>query len=165
MAFTFTLSPYDSLDAGEKLNNTLDGSGKAYSLLAKVSFDGTQTNGDVIPLGIVHGSDVFVDGGYGNDALSGLTDLDIGLYDFDGNEIDKDFFVDGDSLATAQATRYGDNAMSATNVSDIVDSTSKLGDLAAGLSTTESYVLAATVNTAGSASGDFVVKYDIIRQN
>jgi hypothetical protein len=165
MAFTFTLSPYDSLDQGEKLNNTLEGSGKPYSLLAKVSFDGTQSDGDVIPLAVVHGSDVFVEGGYGNDALAGLTDLDIGLYDFDGNAVDADFFVDGDSLATAQATRFGDNAMSATNVSDIVDSTSKLGDLASSLETTESYVLAATVNTSGSASGDFVIKYDIIRQN
>lgn len=167
MAFTFTLSPYNGADfgTGDKLSTLNDGSGKAYSLQAAVAFDGTQTNGDVIPLMIVHGNDILVDGGYGNDALTGMSDVDIGLYDLDGTAIDADLFVDGDSLASAQATKFGDNALSATAVSAIEDSVKKIGDLSADVDENSQYVVALTVNTAGSASGDFVVKYDIIRSN
>ena len=165
MAFTFTLSPYESLQEGEKLKTLNDGSGKAYSIQAAVAFDGTQSNGDIIPLAILHGTDVLIEGGYGNDALTGMTDVDLGVYTIDGTAVDADLFVDGDSLASAQATPYGDNALSATNVSAIEDRVKKLGDVSADVSTEEFYVLALTVNTAGSASGDFVVKYDILRQN
>ena len=165
MAFDFTLSPYDSLQEGEKLNTINDGSGKTYAIQAHVAFDGTQANADVIPLGILHGTDVVYLGGYGNDTLTGMTDIDIGLYTLDGVAVDADLFVDGDSLATAQATPYGDNALSAAAVSAIEDRVKKLGDVSAAVSTSEYYVLALTLNAAGSASGDFVVKYEIIRQN
>ena len=167
MAFTYTLSPLTGAEfgTGERSASRTEGNTRFESLVYKISFDGTQTNADVIPLGLVYGNDIFLNGGYGNDALTGLTDIDIGLYTLEGVAVDADFFVDGDSLASAQATRFGDNAMSATNVSDIVDSTTMLGDLAATLSTSEVYVLAATINAAGSASGDFVLKYDVLRQN
>lgn len=166
MAFDFTLSPtgLSDLTSGERSSSQTEGNTRSESLIYKVAFDGTQSDGDVIPLGVVYGTDIFVNGGYGNDALTGMTDVDIGLYDLEGNAVDADFFVDGDSLATAQATKFGDNAMSATNVSDIVDSVSKLGNLSGDVRTDEVYVLALTLNVAGSASGDFVAKYDILRQ-
>lgn len=165
MAFTFTLSPLESLTEGERSNQRTVGNFELSAYLTKVAFDGTQSDGDIIPLCVVNGNDIFLNGGYGNDALTGMTDVDIGLYKFDGTAVDADFFVDGDSLASAQTVKFGDNAMSATNVSDIVDSTSLLGDLSADVSTSEQYVLALTVNTAGSASGDFVLKYDVIKSN
>lgn len=167
MAFTFTLSPYAGKEfgTGDKLATLNDGSGKAYSLQAAVAFDGTQSNGDVIPLMVVQGNDILVAGGYGNDALTGMTDVDIGLYTLDGVAVDADLFVDGDSLATAQATKFGDNALSAAAVSAIEDSVKKIGDLSGDVDEYSQYVIALTLNTAGSASGDFVVKYDIIRSN
>jgi len=167
MAFTFTLSPYADAEVGtgDKLNTLNDGSGKAYSLQAHIAFDGTQSDDDVIPLGIVHGNDIIVAGGYGNDALTGMTDVDLGLYTLDGEAVDVDLFVDGDSLASAQATKFGDNALSAVGVSAIEDSVKKLGDISADVDEYSQYVVALTLNTAGSASGDFVVKYDIIRSN
>ena len=165
MAFTFTLSPYDSIQEGEKLDSINDGSGKAYSIQAHVAFDGTQSDGDVIPLAILHGNDILVEGGYGNDGLTGMTNVDLGLYTLDGEAVDADLFVDGDSLATAQTTPYGDNALSAASVSAIEDRVKQLGDVSADVDEYTQYVLALTVNTAGSASGDFVVKYDIIRSN
>lgn len=165
MAFTFKLSPLSSLTDGERSNQRTVSNNEMQALLAKVSFDGTQSNGDVIPLFKVYGNDIFINGGYANDALTGMTDVDLGLYRIDGTAVDADFFVNGDSLASAQTTRYGDNALSATNVSNIVDNTSLLGDLSADLDVNEEYVVALTVNVAGSASGDFVVKYDVLRSN
>lgn len=167
MAFDFTLSPLDmtSLQIGERSASRTEGNNRYEKLIYKVSFDGTQSDDDVIPLGVVYGNDIFVNGGYGNDALTGMTDVDIGLYKLDGTAVDADFFVSGDSLASAQATKFGDDAMSATNVSDIVDSTTLLGNLSSDLDAAELYVLALTVNTAGSASGDFVLGYEVLRSN
>lgn len=165
MAFNFDLSPLDDIATGDKLNTKNDGSGKTYRLQATVTFDGTQSNADVIPLFIVHGTDIITGGGYYNAALAGMTDIDLGLYDLDGNAVDADFFVDGDSLASAQTTRYGDDALSATNVSAAGDEQTQLGDLSADVDTTRQYVVAMTLNTAGSASGAFRLRYDVIRSN
>lgn len=164
MAFTFTLSPYSSAEigTGDKINTLLDGSGKNYEATAIVEFDGTQSDGDVIPLFTVYGNDVVVDGGYSNRALSGMTDVDIGLYDLDGTAVDADFFTDGDSLATAQLNRFGDTAVGALTFEDSVK---KIGDISADVDEYSQYVVALTVNTAGSASGAFALKFDIIRSN
>lgn len=167
MAFTYTLSPLLGLElgTGEKVDGRFGAATKNYTLVQKITFDGTQTNADVIPLGVVNGNDVFVSGNYWNDALTGLTDIDIGLYTLDGVAVDADFFVDGDSLATAQDTPFGDNAMSAAGVIAQGDRSTQLSDLSASIEAEKQYVLAATINAAGSASGVLEVKYEILRQN
>jgi len=150
MTFNFDLSPLGgvSLTDGERSNSRTDGSYQDNSIVFAVDFDGTQSDGDIIPLAIVNGNDVFVEGGYWNDAITGLTDFDIGLYTKDGVLIGTavDLFVDGDSLATAQNLAFGDDGMSSLSAQG--SRSTRIGDLVDALRTDEQYVLAATVNVA-----------------
>ncbi len=166
MAFTFTGTDFTELDAGERYGEAIKRNASYREVFAKVTFAGAQSNGEIFPLFKVYGNDVIVGGGYYNEALTGMTDVDVGLYRLDSEVVDKDFFVDGDSLATAQTTRYGDSILSAANVSAVGDEQLTLASLdTTNLSEQEQYVVALTVNTAGSASGSFLAKFEILSPN
>lgn len=166
MAFTFTGTDFTALGDGERYGELTKRNAEYSELYAKVTFAGAQSDGEIFPLFLVGGNDIIVGGGYYNEALAGMTDVDVGLYKIDGTAIDADFFVDGDSLATAQTTRYGDSILSATGVSAVGDEQLVLADLdTANLSRQEQYVVALTVNTAGSASGSFLAKFEVLSPN
>lgn len=92
-----------------------------------------------------------------NDAITGGTDYDIGLYDTSDNGsavVDKDLFADGLDLSSA-----GDKA-NANTAPDIADIGKKIWEYSA-LSLTENpskeYDLAITANTVGTAAGTITV--------
>ena len=88
------------------------------------------------------------------DAITGGTDFDIGLYNSEtGVAVDKDLFMDGQTLATA-LTRATGHQLGLANV-DVADSNKSLAELL-GLnpSTAKSrYDVVLTGNTVGSAAG------------
>ena len=166
MAFTFTGTDYNAIEDGERYGEAIKRNSSYGEIFATVTFDGNQSDGNYYKLFHVYGNDIITGGGYYNTALAGMTDVDIGLYKTDGTVVDADFFVDGDSLATAQTARYGDSILSATNVSAAGDEQTILADLdTTNLSRQEEYVVALTVNTAGSASGSFFAKFEVKSPN
>ena len=166
MAFTFTGTDFTALGDGERYGEGIKRNASYREIFAKVTFAGAQSDGEIFPLFKVYGNDIIAGGGYYNEALTGMTDVDVGLYLLDSTVVDKDFFVDGDSLASAQTTRYGDSILSAAGVSAVGDEQTVLADLdTTNLSDQEQYIVALTVNTAGSASGSFLAKFEVLSPN
>ena len=91
------------------------------------------------------------------DAITGGTDYDLGIYEVpetnDGAVIDKDCFMDGQTLASASKTINGFNAV------DIANYGKQVWELA-GLTeaTSKSVDIVLTGNTVGSADGTVTVQ-------
>ena len=91
------------------------------------------------------------------DAITGGTDYDLGIYEVpetnDGAVIDKDCFMDGQTLASASKTING------FNVVDIANYGKQVWELA-GLTeaTSKSVDIVLTGNTAGSADGTVTIQ-------
>ena len=91
------------------------------------------------------------------DAITGGTDYDLGIYEIpetnDGAVIDKDCFMDGQTLASASKTINGFNAV------DIANYGKQIWELA-GISeaTSKAVDIVLTGNTVGSANGTVTVQ-------
>lgn len=94
-----------------------------------------------------------------NDAITGGTDYDLGLYRTDlGAVIDADVFVDGISMAAARATGSEVSGLTAVDVANLdkklyEHAGDDVTDYKAG------YDLAITANTVGSAAGTIAVLF------
>lgn len=84
-----------------------------------------------------------------NDAITGMTDVDIGLFNTDGTVVDADILEDGLSLASAGSAFAPFGAIAPENVGK------RLWELL-GLTQDPNidYDIAATGNTSGAAAGD-----------
>ena len=95
-----------------------------------------------------------------NDAITGGTDWDLGLYknlDRGGEVISKDVFVNGITLASARVHGAGVDGLTAVNIADALKTVFEhAGDT---LDTREvGYDLALTANTVGGTAGTVTVK-------
>lgn len=98
-----------------------------------------------------------------NDAITGGTDYDLGLYKTnDGAVVDKDVFMDGTSMASA---RTEGSPVSGLTAVDVANLQKKLYEHAgASLSTRESaYDIALTANTVGTAAGTITVRATFVQ--
>lgn len=89
------------------------------------------------------------------DGITGGTDFDVGVSDpATGDAVDKDLFVDGQTLATASRTLDG---LSAVDIADI-GANKSIADLLALTPSTAlpAYDLVLTGNVVGTAAGDVV---------
>ena len=93
-----------------------------------------------------------------NDAITGGTDWDLGLYQGNGGKvIDKDVFADGIDLSTARTSGSEVSGLSAVAIENL---TKKLFEHAGHTIATklDSYDLALTANTVGTAAGTVTVR-------
>ncbi len=95
-----------------------------------------------------------------NDALTGATDIDIGVYKpsalggVDGAVVDKDILTDGINIAAGNALASPIKAFQAIAIENFGKSVKELVDAAAGTtSQAEEYDVAITGNTFGTAAG------------
>lgn len=100
-----------------------------------------------------------------NDAITGGTDFDIGIYETladGGIVLDKDIFADGLDLSSAHIEGAGISGLAAI---PIEDSQKTIYEFAGEtLSTKKRYDIAITANTVGTAAGTIVVKGIMIPQ-
>lgn len=94
-----------------------------------------------------------------NDAITAGTDYDLGLYEEDGvTEADKDCFADGADLSSAHASGSELSGLTAMNIANI--GSKKMYEIAGDTIDTkqQSYTVALTANTVGSAAGTITVR-------
>lgn len=91
------------------------------------------------------------------DAITGGTDYDLGLYNpVTGLVVDKDLFMDGQTLASASRVLNGMSAIAIENIGKTIAELLSLNPSTA----LPYYDLVLTANTAGTAAGDVVVIAD-----
>jgi len=100
------------------------------------------------------------------DAITGATDVDLGLYknlDEGGAALDADVFADGFSLASAKA--YSGAGLFGMQSVDIADVTKRLYEHAGHTISNKlgGYDIALTANTVGSAAGTVLVRLQFIQ--
>lgn len=125
-----------------------DDDGSIYRLLKNV-------NPDLIPIAIT----------LWNDAITGCTDVDLGLYlplEMGGAVIDKDVFLDGEDINGGNARSSPVDGL--TNVG-IADCQKKIYELAGHTLETkkQGYDIALTANTVGSGAGTISVLFQFIQ--
>ena len=94
-----------------------------------------------------------------NDAITGGTDYDIGLYetvDNGGAAVDADLFLDGGSMATASTANQIKDAMGSVDRADYAKSVAEL--LGLTRDPNKEYDVAITGNTVGTAAGTITVR-------
>lgn len=121
------------------------------------------SDGSVYRLCKLPANAVIVDVRYYNDAITGGTDYDLGLYEGDGGAVaDKDCLDDGFTFAVAQpVSSFPNQGMRAVT---LANREKQLYELAADddVSYPGFYDVALTANTAGSGAGNILVEIDYI---
>jgi hypothetical protein len=99
------------------------------------------------------------------DAITAGTDYDLGLYEFDGENsvpgavVDKDIFMDGQTLASASRVLDGLAAVDIANINKPIWEI-----LGLTVDSKKQYVLALTANTVGSADGTVTIRAEFYAQ-
>lgn len=97
-----------------------------------------------------------------NDAITGGTDYDLGLYKTGlGAVVDKDKFADGFSMASARGVSAGWNAGMFSL--DVAELNKTLGELSGQTDIDGTYDIALTANTVGSAAGTITVRATFLK--
>lgn len=93
-----------------------------------------------------------------NDAITGMNDVDLGLYETDlGAVIDKDCFMDGGDVSSAHASGSGLSGLSIVDVANLLRALYEYTSEDVGSIKKAGYDIALTANTAGSAAGTITV--------
>ncbi len=150
------------IDAYEGTSGSLvqrqNGSGQIKTQIAHWEKTAAQTNGDQIFLMPVKSSDRIVGIYHAGDALTGASDVNIGLYDTDAStDVDENLFADAVSIASASATwaqideiaveDRGKPIWSLLGQTDPEDKT---------------YYLALNLVTGGTATGSVAIRVDFL---
>ena len=114
-----------------------------------------QTDGDQIFLMPVRSSDRITGIYIQNDALTGATDVNIGLYDTDEVDVDENLFADAVNIASGATSWTQIDAIAPENVGKPI--WSLLGQTAPEDKT---YYLALNLVTGGTAAGDVAIRVD-----
>lgn len=129
------------------------------------NFDTVAADGEVIRVGTVSPQDIYLGVQLINEASSGASDYDLGLYapkvGDDGRVLDKDIFIDGVEFETARADSGALDYLSLAAANHGKRMYELLGLTSAQAASSGAYELAFTANDAGTAgkavSGNFFV--------
>ena len=158
----------DELETGYPQSNFKKEGQKLTSVVSRVTIATADTDASVYGLAVIPGEACIKDIKLATTAITAGTDYDIGLYRYKadgtiGAVIDKDMFLDGQTMAAARA-----RGAEITGISALATASSDLtvAALAAAVSSLTEvdplYVLAITANTVGSTDGTIVVFIDYV---
>ncbi len=142
--------------SGELVDSNSNGGTKVMPVVVTFEVAAADDNGSVYRLFKVNSCDTILSLEISNDAITGGTDYDVGLYDIGvgGAVADKDIFADGLDLSSATDKT---NALTAPDIAELAG---EIWDIA-GLSLTsdpqKEYDVAITANTVGTAAGTITV--------
>lgn len=91
------------------------------------------------------------------DAITAMTDVDLGFYQEDGTVVDADILMDGADLSAGKALGSEQNGLSHLPIADIGDKVWELLGKTA-VNKQEGYILALTANTVGTAAGTVSIR-------
>ena len=147
----------DNVEAGKKTSSLKTGSGiETVTLINVEAVAAADDDGSVYRiLADVPSSYIPVTICIHNDAITGGTDYDLGLYKTNGGAVvDKDILADGISMASARTIATLNNAGMTTIA---LETLATLGTLSAQAEVDSAYDIAFTANTVGTAAGDIRV--------
>ena len=134
-------------------------------IVARATITSGNTSASIYRIAEVPSNYVPVGGEITCAALTGLDDVDLGIYETDeqgGAVIGVDALVDGGDLTSALAQGSGLNPVSAVSLANQGKALYSLaGDVS---SERQAYVLALTINKNAAATGDVVVKLLLVRR-
>lgn len=134
------------------------------SIVTELEVAAADDNGSIYRLARLSSQDVIKNITIYNDAITGGTDYDLGLYEPGpgGAEKDKDLLVNGADLSSANGIGSGLSGLSALTINDLDKNVMELaGDTAS--TGRRYYDLALTGNTVGTAAGTVVVVVDLLQ--
>lgn len=143
-------------DSGSLLDSNSNGGTKLKPVIVTFEVAAADDNGSVYRLFRVNSCDTIYSLEISNDAITGGTDYDVGLYDIttDGAVADKDIFADGLDLSSA-----GDktNALTAPAIEELGGEIWDIAGLSLTSDPNKEYDVAITANTVGTAAGTITV--------
>ena len=138
------------------------------SAISKVTIAAADSIGSVYGLVVLPANGCVKDIKLACEAIAGNTDYDIGLYRYDaergiGAVIDKDMFLDGQSLASALVRGSEVSGMTAISIDESDQTVRELVEAFTSATDTDSfYALALTANVVGTADGLVVILTDFV---
>lgn len=148
------------LEAGALANSSINGgSAQTTALVVTFEVDSGDDDGSVYRLFRINSQNSFLFFHYFNDAITGGTDYDIGLYetvDNGGAVVDADLFLDGASVASASTANQIKDALGTVDRANYAKSIAEM--LGLTRDPNKEYDVAITANTVGSATGTITVR-------
>jgi hypothetical protein len=149
--------------AGKKAVPAFFNSDEARSSKAIAAVDAADDDGSIYRILRVNANMVLHDITVTNDAITGGTDYDIGLYNvlggsLGGTVVDADAFADGLDVSSARAEGSGISGLSAVAIADSQKRLWEFDSNATEADHPAEYDIAITANTVGTASGNVAVK-------
>lgn len=147
-----------NLAAGKFADSNANGGSSTFTPIIKTfEVAAADDDGSIYRIGRIKSSTVLYQALISNDAMTGATDWDLGVYDTIANGgavVDKDIFLDGMTLASAQRVV---NALTAPAIENLPKQVWEL--LGLSKDPNKEYDLALTANTVGSAAGTITLNY------
>ena len=147
-------------EAGNRANAALTFGGKLLCLTGIVEIVAADDDGSIYKMARLPANAIPVKCEIVNDAITGLTDIDLGLYEDDETtEADKDLFMDGEDINGGNALASPvDGLKTGPSIDEFGQ---KIWELLGKTikNKKEGYVLALTANTVGSAAGTIAWKF------
>ena len=150
---------YEALPA--TMSNVKLQGGRIRAITATVSVAAADNDGDIYMLAPIPTNAVVQHVWVYNDAITGGTDYDLGLYTTAGVAVDADCYADGQTMATAKTVAPQDLAYKTRDIANIGQEVWQ--DAGATSDPGGFYYLALTANTVGTVAGDIsvIVEYTI----
>lgn len=152
-----------ALNSFDKTTSTLNGN-PTKKIVASVEVLAADDDGSKYILGVVEGNNRPIDIVVFNDAITGGTDYDIGLYLIDsdrsvGAVVDVNLFADGLDLSSAGDKTFALTAPDIANIGSTVEELLAAASVTANVGKGQ-YYLVLTANTVGTAAGTITVIYE-----
>jgi hypothetical protein len=144
--------------AGDKGNPANIMPGKVFAFACTFEVAAADDDGSIYKLAKLGANLVPLQLKVNNDAITAGTDYDLGLYKEDGVVADKDLFADGADLSSAHAMGSELDGLTNLGIENVGKCLYELLGLTVATRTQDSYVLALTANTVGSAAGTISVR-------
>lgn len=155
-----------NLGTGPLVDSLTNGGSQLKPVVVTFEVAAADDNGSVYRLFRIGSGDILYSLEVSNDAITGGTDYDVGVYDVDsGAVVDKDVFADGLDLSSAADKA---NGLTAPAIEDLAVETWDIAGIQAAESTTsdpqKEYDVAITANTVGTAAGTITVHATIMKR-
>lgn len=141
-------------EAGSKVTNGAGFVGRILALIGTYEKTAADNDTSVLRLGCVPANAIPMPKAsvLGNDALTGATDIDVGLYKQNGAVVDKDCLSDGLNIASGNALGSEISAFQAVALDEFGDNLFTLAGETEAVNS-QMYDVAITGNTFGTATG------------